>query len=269
MSLTHPGRRVLLVACCALLLAIGTLLALVANRASGPSSSSGAIGASATRTSASLPNQTAPEPTAAARVKGDVAQAEVEQLRSVEKVSAVVTPRRISGDAAEQPDLYAAEFVRRLLTQDYSGVRTDHLAWVQAESAMTSEPLVVGLVPPELRGRLALHSVTERSGGRAAVPDEVEWRSLAAGQAYTTVRVDRVVEPMAWSNAVASGRITDPGVTGREVSATVTLHAQQQGREVTSTTSVALTLNLEGPPSRDRWGFITLVTYTAVPVTAP
>jgi hypothetical protein len=49
---------------------------------------------------------------------------------------------RITGTATEQADLYATEFVRRLLSRDYAKVSRDsQLAWVQAESAATTEPL--------------------------------------------------------------------------------------------------------------------------------
>ena len=113
----------------------------------------------------------------------------------------------IQGDDSQQPDLYAAAFVRRLLTQDYQTPRADLLAWVQAESAQTTEPLVVGLVPPELRDRLAVYSVTDAASGPAPVPSEDEWRSLAARNATTTAVIDRVIEPQSWSNAVDAGRI--------------------------------------------------------------
>ena len=46
--------------------------------------------------------------------------------------------------------------MRQLLTQDYRTGRDELLAWVQSESAQSTEPLVVGLTPVELRGKLAL-----------------------------------------------------------------------------------------------------------------
>lgn len=191
------------------------------------------------------------------------ATAELERLRAQPVVGASSTTR-ISGDATLQPDLYAAEFVRRLLTQDYRTARPDLLAWAQAESAQSAEPLVVGLVPPELRDRLAAYSVTDTARGPAPIPTEREWAALAAAGATQTVQVEAVRIPLAWSNAVAAGRITDPGVTGREVAATVTRHT---GSSVTRW-SVALTLNLEGPPTRATWGFVTAVTYRVVQIGA-
>lgn len=167
---------------------------------------------------------------------------------------------RISGEAATQPDLYAAEFVRRLLTQQYASSRVDLLAWVQAESALTTEPLVVGLVPTGLRGRLAVYSVTEQGTASAPVPSETQWQVLAGQEAFTTVTIEKVTEPLAWSNAVSAGRISDPGCTARDVAATITIHRGSRAEQI----SVALSLILEGPPTRDRWGFVKVVQYNAI-----
>lgn len=196
----------------------------------------------------------------------DPVASELDRLRAAAPVAPGPVGRRITGEAAQQPDLYAAEFVRRLLTQDYRTPRVDHLAWVQSESAQTSEPLVVGLVPKELRGQLAVHSVTDAVDQTPAIPSENAWTGLGLLDAYTTVHIERVEEPMAWSTAVSSGRISDPGITGRQVSATVTLHYVKGGRRVSSTSSVAMTLNLQGPPSRQSWGFVVSVTYSSLAV---
>ncbi|HRY09580.1 MAG TPA: hypothetical protein P5544_06365 [Candidatus Nanopelagicales bacterium] len=188
--------------------------------------------------------------------------AELERMRTAPAVAPAGPSARVTGEATTQPDLYAAEFVRRLLTQDHRTPRTAHLGWVQAESAQTSEPLVIGLVPLELRGRLAVYSVTDSTDGPAPVPTQQEWEALAAQGGSQTAQIDRVGIPLAWSNAVAAGRITDPGITGREVLATVTRHT---GASVTRW-SVAIALNLQGPPTRATWGFVTAVTYRAVQV---
>jgi hypothetical protein len=171
----------------------------------------------------------------------------------------------ISGEATLQPDLYAAEFVRRLLTQDYGQPRDELLAWVQAESTPVADPLVVGLVPPDLRGRFAVYSVTDTSNGASPIPPAQEWGALATSAAYTTVRIDRVIETTAWNNAVHAGRITDPGTTARLVAATVTRHTGTAVKPATEEFSVALSLNLEGPPTRAGWRFVTAVTYTTIP----
>jgi hypothetical protein len=172
---------------------------------------------------------------------------------------------RIGGDTARQPDLYAGEFVRRLLTRNYGGQsRNVQLAWVQAESATTTEPLVIGLVPPNLQDRFAVWSVTDVSDGPAPVPPAPEWARLAAGHTVDKAVVQRVMEPAAWSGAVQAGRITDPGVTGREVLATVT---RSSGRG-TQNFSVAVSLNLEGPPVRSTWGVVAVITFTSIPVSA-
>ena len=174
----------------------------------------------------------------------------------------------IPGWQRQQPDLYARAFVERLLTQDYTTPRQEHLAWIQSESAPTDEPLVTGLVPRELRDRLALFSVTDQRSGLSPVPSPAEWERLRRQHAHTTVVVQRVTEPLAWSNAVEAGRVSDPGVTAREVTALVTLLGGNGGHATRATTSVALTLNLAGPPTRDAWAFVAAITYRAVPVGA-
>lgn len=186
-------------------------------------------------------------------------------------------PTRATGSGAhlpipegqrQQPDLYARAFVERLLTQDYTTPRQEHLAWIQSESALTDEPLVTGLVPRELRDRLALFSVTDQRSSLSPVPSPAEWERLRRQHAHTTVTVQRVTEPLAWSNAVEAGRVSDPGVTAREVTALVTLLGGNGGHATRTTTSVALTLNLAGPPTRDAWAFVAAITYRAVPVGA-
>src|SRR5664280_1574853 len=114
----------------------------------------------------------------------------------------------VSSQARQQPDLYAAAFAAQLLTQDYRTSRDDLLAWVQSESAPSTEPLVVGLTPVSLRGRLALWSVQDDTGSPAIVPNRSAWASLAARQGYTTVQIQKVTEPVAWAAAVADGQIT-------------------------------------------------------------
>jgi hypothetical protein len=170
----------------------------------------------------------------------------------------------IDAESRSHPDLYAAEFARRLLTQDYRASREDLLGWVQAESALTSDPLVVGLVPKELRDKLAVFTVTDSVDGPAPVPPAAEWDRLAAAGAFATARVQRVTEPLAWTNAVEAGRITDPGLTARVVSAEVSLHVP--GR--VEVFSVELSLEFAGPPVRDHWGFVGAVGYTSMPVGA-
>lgn len=216
------------------------------------------------------PTRSAPNPSATAVPSAaSKAEAEIAQLRTAPAVSPASAGGRISGETATQPDLYAAEFVRRLLTQDYQKPRARHLAWVQSEAASTNEPLVVGLVPPELRDRLAVFSVTTRDDSTAPIPTAAEWDALGRQHGFTTVTIERVTEPLAWTNAVASGRITDPGIAGREVAATTTRHTRDARGDHTTKFSVAMRLNLEGPPTRDAWGFVTAVTYTAIPLTTP
>jgi hypothetical protein len=170
----------------------------------------------------------------------------------------------IGGEAGQQPDLYAAAFVKGLLTQNYTTPRDDLLSWVQAESALTTEPTVFGLIPKEVRHKWAVFSVSQ--GSTPPVPTAADWTSLGLRQARTSVQIQRVTEPVPWSTAVAAGEITDPGITAREVTALVTLHTLEAGIEHRTVTSVALTLNLEGPPALANWAFVGVVTYDAIPV---
>jgi hypothetical protein len=173
----------------------------------------------------------------------------------------------ITGAAKAQPDLYARNFATRLLTQDYRTPRANLLAWVQAESVQSSEPRVVGLVPAALRPKLAVYSVTAAADGSAVpIPSQRDWAEWAARRAYTTVMIQNVVEPLKWSEAVASGELVDPGITAREVDALVVAHWTERGKPRMSTHSVALSISLEGPPSRDGYGFVTSVTYQSVAV---
>ena len=88
--------------------------------------------------------------------------AEVARLRASRPADPTVSDRaQVAGDETGQPDLYAAAFTRTLLTQNYATPRRGLLGWVQAESAPTAEPTVIGLVPRRLRGRWAVFSLTD------------------------------------------------------------------------------------------------------------
>ena len=167
----------------------------------------------------------------------------------------------VSSQARLQPDLYAAAFTRQLLTQDYRTSRDQLLAWVQSEAAPSTEPLVVGLTPVELAGRLALWSVQDDTGSPAIVPSPSTWTALAQRRGYATVQIQKVTEPVSWAAAVADGQITDPAVTARQVDAEVTLHTTDHGRATATATSVSLTVQLEGPPTRAGYGFVAAVIY--------
>ena len=75
--------------------------------------------------------------------------------------------------------------------------------------ATTTEPLVGRQVPPELRDRLAVYSVTDAADAPPPIPVQRSGPALPPSSSYTTVSIDRVEEPFAWTNAVASGRISD------------------------------------------------------------
>lgn len=199
-------------------------------------------------------------------------QSELEQsinrMRAVQPVGPATSARyaAVSAEARQQPDLYAAAFVRQLLTQDYRASRDALLAWVQSESAQSTDPLVMGLTPVDLRSRMAVASIQDGVNGPSPLPNQREWAELSRRQGYTTARIQRVTQPLSWARAVADGQITDPGVTARQVDAEVTLHAVDHGKPTAVRYSVALVVNLEGPPVRDGYGFVAAITYNVVRV---
>jgi hypothetical protein len=192
----------------------------------------------------------------------------IAQMRSVAPVDAATSPQypAVSAEARQQPDLYAAAFARELLTQDYRTSRNQLLAWVQSESAQSTEPLVVGLTPVELRATMALASVQDRVHGPSPVPSDSDWAQLAARQGHTTVQIQRISEQVSWATAVAKAQITDPGVTARQVDAEVTLQTTDLGKVTEQKYSVALVINLEGPPVLDGYRFVAAITYNVVKV---
>lgn len=258
------AKRIAILALPALLLAIlgGVAMAISQDQTS---TRDGTVGVG-TSPIPEAPRGTQPTEPQGGSTSGDPAAYQIERLRAFTPAAADHKVETIQGEAAQQPDLYAAEFVRRLLTQDYRTDRESLVRWVDAESATTREPLVVGLIPAELRDRYAVFSVTDAVDTPAPIPTATEWEALGVQRGYTSVTIDRVEEPLAWTNAVASGRITDPGITGRDVSATVVRHLIVDGKERAAKFSVALSLNLEGPPTRPTWGFVAAVTYTSIQV---
>jgi hypothetical protein len=201
-------------------------------------------------------------------------QSELEQnisrIRAVAKVDAAESRQypAVGAETRRQPDLYAAAFVRELLTQDYRTSRDQLLAWVQSESAQSTEPLVVALTPAALRPTMAIASVQDGINGPSPVPSQNDWTRLAGRQGHTTVKVQHVSEPVSWAGAVAKGQISDPGVTARQVDAEVTLQTTDLGKATTQRYSVALVINLEGPPVRDGYGFVAAITYNLAAVAA-
>ncbi|MGH3473219.1 MAG: hypothetical protein ACRDPG_14380 [Nocardioidaceae bacterium] len=138
------------------------------------------------------------------------------------------------------------------------------LTWVQAEATPSHEPTVVELTPTSLRSKIAVYSVTVATAGPAPVPTFATWTALGHMDGHSTVQIQRVFTPAAWTAAVATGQVSDPGVTAREVDAEVTVHTVVVGKPRTQRWSVALLMNLEGPPTRDGYGFVTLVDFREV-----
>jgi hypothetical protein len=214
---------------------------------------------------------TAPSPSGPGSLASDQQselQQNIQRMRALVPVNAATSPQypAVSAQARQQPDLYAAAFVSELLSQDYRASRDQLLAWVQSESAQSTDPLVVSLTPADLRSRMAVASVQDGVNGPAPVPSQKDWAALARRQGKTTVQIQRVTEPLSWANAVANAQITDPGVTARQVDAEVTLQTTDQGKVASENFSVALVVNLEGPPVRDGYGFVAVITYNVAGV---
>lgn len=216
---------------------------------------------------AAAPTLGGPQPRTGRRHQPELGAA-VDRLRQVDPVAPSTSRRyrRIGDRACAQADLYAEAFTRRLLRQDYTGSRHALLAWVQAEAVKSREPLVVGLVPQALRGRLAVATVQDGVNGPAPVPTRTRWATLARRHGHTSVHIIGVSTPPAWTQAVAAGGVSDPGATVRQVDAVLTVHTRRHGRKHTTRWSVAVTMNLEGPPTRPGYGFVSVITYRAVPI---
>lgn len=172
------------------------------------------------------------------------------------------------GDALRlQPDLYASAFATELLTQDYRTDREALLAWVQFESTPCNEPLVIGLVPPTLRPKLAVFTVSDTTdGSEPPIPSAADWAIWRAHAGRTTAKVTHVTEPATWADAVAAGRITDPGVAARDVDAIVTTQWTEAGHVRTAKRMVTVGLTLEQRPDGRGYGFVNVATYTTNPI---
>lgn len=241
-------------------------VSVLANGHERPTSAGRSAAESSRPTAASRPSSSGPGSLTPAQ------QSEVEQsisrMRDVVPVKAATSPQypAVDAEARQQPDLYAAAFVRQLLTQNYRTSRELLLAWVQSESAQSTDPMVVGLTPVDLRDRMAVASVQDGVSGPSPVPSQKDWADLARRRGHATVRIQRVTQPVAWASAVAAGEITDPGVTARQVDAEVTLQTNSHGKTIAVRYSVALVVNLEGPPFRDGYGFVAAITYNGAVV---
>jgi hypothetical protein len=201
-------------------------------------------------------------PTDSAAVANDIAR--LAAMPDVRPATSAAYPAIPAGERT-QPDLYARAFATELLTQDYRTNRNDLLAWAQSETAQCSEPLVVGLVPADLRHKLGLWSLTDTTDGyESPIPSAAEWKAWSDRSAHSTVTILRVTEPAKWAEAVSAGRLSDPGVTARDVDAEVTTQWIDHGHAKASMRSVSLSLTLEGPPSLTGYGFVNAVTFDSV-----
>lgn len=193
------------------------------------------------------------------------ADADIDAMRAMTPVEARTssTLKAIAGPATSQVDLFAATFVTELLGINYADqTREQLLSWIQAESATTNEHDVVGLIPSSLRTRLAVYSLsTSTDGSSVPVPSPADWAGWKKRGASASVKIQKVMEPPEWTAAVQSGEIQDPGVTERQVDAEVTTRWRDGSAIKTTSESISITMNLEGPPTRGHYGFVTSVLY--------
>jgi hypothetical protein len=103
-------------------------------------------------------------------------------------------------------------------------------------------------------------------GNPTPIPSPSAWGALAAKSARSCVLVQSAIEPPSWTQAIADGRITDPGVDARDVDAVVTTTSVVSGRPVVSRADVLISLTLEGPPAQAGYGFVDALTYSVVPI---
>jgi hypothetical protein len=167
------ARRMWVLAATAFLVLSLVAVALIAGEHSSPTSTGHSATGGSSPTASRAPSLQGARSLTAEQQTG--LQQSLTRMRAQIPVAPATSTRypAVSSQARLQPDLYAAAFTRQLLTQDYRSSRDDLLAWVQSESAQSTEPLVVGLTPVELRARLALWSVQDDTRSPAIVPKGV------------------------------------------------------------------------------------------------
>lgn len=210
--------------------------------------------------SAALPSSTPPS-------NGATLAGEIARLGAAPDVAPATSKSYppVPETARQQPELYASAFATELLTQDFRRSRDELLAWVQSEATPCAEPLVVGLVPPGLRPKLAVWTVTDTTdGSEPPIPSADDWAVWQSRSGRVSVQVQRVDEPAEWQDAVRTGRITEPGVTARDVDAVVTTQWVQDGHTKSARRSVSLGLTLNLRPDGTGFGFVDIVTYRSV-----
>jgi hypothetical protein len=251
----HKGKVIAAVAACCLLITLAVLgIVLPADRGS-------------SHTARPPSSSTSPVADGQQRGSNVLSASERAQLDAAPQVTPGTSRRlpAIPADHRTQPDLYARAFFAALFVHTYTDVnRADMLAWVQAQQAAT--PFLTRVTPSEMN-RLLVESATDpewSNHGFAAIPDPGKWAAAAAGQ--LSVRIDRLVSiiPPSWEQAISRGAVTDPGLTERMVSGDMTMTMTTGGHPETQHVSVALTLLLEGPPTRGQYGAVVIADTNAV-----
>lgn len=178
-------------------------------------------------------------------------------------VSAAYPPLPAAADA--DPDAYAKAWATEAMTQDYStSTRDELLSWVQSQDALD---VVGGLTRLQAAKELVVSvTVASASGGTATlVPTQATWDLLATERGRTVASDVQVSAYPAWEQAIAAGfQPSDPLMTMRQVTATVTQTATVDGRVQRTIESVAFDLALGSAVEHPGYGAMAVDYVTAV-----
>jgi hypothetical protein len=177
--------------------------------------------------------------------------------------SAAYPPVPAAADA--DPNEYAKAWATEALSRDYAtSTRAELLAWAQSQDALD---VVGGLTRAEASKELMVSmTVAAASGGTATlVPSELAWERLAAEGARTIVSDVQVSAYPPWEQAIAAGfQASDPLMTMRQVSATVTQSATVDGHVQRTVESIAFDLALGSAVHHGGYGAMAVDYVTAV-----
>jgi hypothetical protein len=161
----------------------------------------------------------------------------------------------IAASARRDPDAYARAFATELFTRDYRAAdRGDLMSWAQYENA----PLRSPNYPRADWTKVLVDSLTDLTWDAAddtPIPADGPWLAARSEHAKDSVSTVKVSLDPQWEQQVANGyQPPDPLTTVRDVSLTVTEHAEAAGRPSVSTFAVSLSLQLGSSSSADGYG---------------
>jgi hypothetical protein len=151
----------------------------------------------------------------------------------------------IAAAARRDPDAYARAFATELFTRDYRASTRDQLiGWAQYEDA----PLQSPNYPRADWTKVLVNSLTDLTWDTATdtpIPAEGPWLAQRSAQARDAVSDMKVSPNAEWEQQVSNGyQPPDPLATVRDVSLTVTEHAELAGRDTVTRFAVRLSLQL-------------------------